>query len=135
MQHPSPTILIVDDEGLIRWSLGQHFTHHGYRVVEAATDCGARLALQDGAGPDLVLLDLRLPDSDGLSLLDHIRRTRPDCRVIVLSAQAAPDTVCAALELGASAVTHKPFELEFVQALVERALAGGAHRSGTRDSA
>jgi len=129
------TILIVDDEALIRWSIAQHLMQHGYRVLEAASGAEARLALTACGGPDLVLLDLKLPDSDGLVLLEHVRRVRRDCRVIVLSAHATRETACEALAGGACSVVHKPFDLQALAALVERTLAGAGPASATRDTA
>ena len=62
------TILVVDDERLIRWSLNERLTRDGFRVVEAADGATAEEALSHG-DVDLVLLDVKLPDTDGLTLL------------------------------------------------------------------
>ena len=78
------TILVVDDEQLIRWSLTERLTAEGYRVVEAETAAGA-LAKHD-EGVDLVLLDYRLPDGDGVSVLKRIKERDPDTLVILLTA-------------------------------------------------
>ena len=68
---PSPTVLVVDDEDLIRWSLVNRLTEEGYRVLEAATAAQAREKRREGV--DLVLLDYQLPDSDGLAVLKEVK--------------------------------------------------------------
>ncbi len=70
---PAEKILIVDDERLVRWSLRQKCEEWGYEVVEAAAgDPGLRLAQHES--PDLILLDVRLPDLNGLQVLEQLRR-------------------------------------------------------------
>jgi two-component system, NtrC family, response regulator AtoC len=116
----APTILVVDDEQLIRWSLTDRLTHEGYRVVEAET---AKAALERHAeGVDLVLLDYKLPDGDGLSVLKKIKETDADTLVVLLTAYSTVDTAVEAMKSGAYHYANKPFNLDEIALLVEKAL-------------
>jgi two-component system response regulator AtoC len=113
-------ILVVDDEQLICWSLTERLSSEGYRVIEAETAAGA-LAKHD-EGVDLVLLDYRLPDGDGLSVLKRIKERDPDTLVILLTAYATIDAAVDAMKHGAYHFANKPFNLDEIALLVEKAL-------------
>jgi DNA-binding NtrC family response regulator len=117
---PKATILVVDDEALIRWSLTERLHAEGYDVVEAETGKAALEKLPDGV--DLVLLDYRLPDTDGVSVLRKIKEFDQDTLVILLTAYASVETAVEAMKLGAYHFANKPFNLDEVAATVERAL-------------
>jgi two-component system response regulator AtoC len=114
------TVLVVDDEQLIRWSVTERLNAEGYRVVEAETAAGA-LARHD-EGVDLVLLDYRLPDGDGLSVLKRIKERDPDTLVILLTAYASVDAAVDAMKHGAYHFANKPFNLDEIALLVAKAL-------------
>jgi DNA-binding NtrC family response regulator len=116
----TPTILVVDDESLIRFALTERLMAEGYRVLEAET-AGAALA-KTGEGVDLVLLDYRLPDGDGLSVLSEIKQRNPDVLVILLTAHTGVDVAVQAMKQGAYHYANKPFNLDEVAILVEKAL-------------
>jgi DNA-binding NtrC family response regulator len=121
-EFPSPVVLVVDDEALIRWALREGLSESGYAVREASSAAEARAALAScGDEPLVVLLDLRLPDATDLSLLAEIRATRPDAPVVMMSAHAGPDDARAAERLGAYRFLGKPFDVTHVVRLVDEA--------------
>ena len=115
-----PTILVVDDKALIRWSLAERLKAEGYEVLEADTGQGSLDRLADGV--DLVLLDGPLRDIDVLALLRRIKALDPDIPVILLTASAGVETVVEAMKLGAHHVASRPVNPDDVAAIVERAL-------------
>ena len=120
---PRHNVLVVDDEALIRWSLAESLTNAGYHVLEAPDRQSAlKFFTKSQDGACVVLLDLRLPDSQDLSLLRHIRAVAPDCRVIVMTAHGTPELMEEALRGGAFRVVDKPFDLDLMIGLVGEAV-------------
>ena len=117
---PNATVLIVDDELLIRWSLASRLKDEGYRTLEAAT--AAEALSQHREGVDLVLLDIGLPDASGLSVLRQIKEDDPDTLVIMLTGDTGVQTAVEAMKAGAAHYANKPFDLDEVVLLVEKAL-------------
>jgi two-component system KDP operon response regulator KdpE len=114
-----PRVLIVDDEVHIRRLLRGTLERAGYRPLEAAT---ARETMDAVAAslPDAVLLDLGLPDRDGLELVPLLRRAGP--AVIVVSAREGTEDKVAALDLGADDYVTKPFDTDELLARLRAAL-------------
>ena len=118
-------VLVVDDESLVRWSLAETLGASGYAVTEARDGASAiRAFASPRGGTDVVLLDLRLPDSGDLRVLAAMRQLSPEVPVIVMTAFGTPDLLNEALRLGAFAVIDKPFDMSAISPLIERALAG-----------
>ena len=122
-EQKSPRILIVDDEPQILRFLGTSLTAHGYTVVEASTgEEGVQKAFDEN--PDLVILDLGLPDIDGTMVLDQIRE-KSSVPVIVLSAREGETDKVGALDLGADDYVTKPFGVGELMARVRTTLRRG----------
>lgn len=117
-------ILVVDDEKLIRWSLQECLQQEGYRV--RAVENG-NLALQSLSEEpvDLVLLDYRLPDTDGIELLNQIRSVQTDLPVVMITAHSSVDHAVAAMKAGANDYLAKPFRNEDIVLRVDRVLETG----------
>ena len=113
------TILIVDDEAAIRRLLHASLTRASYRIVEAGSAREALAAVQIDK-PDVALLDLGLPDRDGLELINLIKAA--GTAVVVVSARDATDQKVTALDLGADDYVTKPFDTEEVLARIRTAL-------------
>ena len=120
MPASPPKVLVVDDEPQIRTLLKATLTRAGYAVVEAANGREA-LNAKSIDKPDLVLLDLGLPDRDGLELVTLLRQ-EPRAALIVISARDQTDQKVAALDLGADDYVTKPFDTEELLARVRASL-------------
>ena len=106
----SATILVVDDEELIRWSLAEHLRGEGYAVVEAEDGQDA-LDKLSATAPDIVLTDLKMPRLDGMGMLRAMRLQGAEVPVIVITAHGAVDSAMEATRLGAKAYVSKPYDL------------------------
>ncbi len=120
MTGDAATILIVEDEPPIRRLLRTTLGAHDYRTIEAASGAEALSGLRHHR-PDLVLLDLGLPDVDGLQLLSQIRKLSP-VPVVVLSSRGDEVAKVTALDTGADDYVTKPFGAEELMARIRAAL-------------
>jgi DNA-binding NtrC family response regulator len=114
-------VLIVDDESLVRWSLRQKVQEWGYQPVEADSGAAALKAVQNDS-PDLVLLDLRLPDISGIEVLHQFRQTGFTAPVIVITADSRDNIRDALMNLGAFQFYEKPVDFDKLEFAVRNAL-------------
>lgn len=115
-------ILIVDDSFYMRTMLKNMLTDAGYEVVGEAANGQQAVELAASTKPDLITLDVILPDNTGLDVLKGIRQNDPDVKVVMCSAVGQEVIVNEALESGASAYIVKPFSEEKVLEIVGGAL-------------
>lgn len=121
-------ILVVEDDGAIREMIAAYLTNAGYATVTAADGFAMQTVLERQA-VDLVLLDLGLPDSDGLELLRQIRR-RSRLGIIIVTSRDAPDERATGLEVGADDYVTKPFFPRELLARVRNVLDRNAEPAG-----
>lgn len=128
MSAAGPRLLVVEDEDATRRSLVAYLTRRDYRVLEAVSAADA-LRCWDANRPDLILLDLGLPDLDGVEVIRRVRRdaTTP---IIILSARGDERDRIAGLEAGADDYLGKPFAVDELNARIRAVL----RRAGGRDS-
>lgn len=116
----SASILVVDDDGPLLSLLTGFFEKRGHTVFAAATGARALTRFEEDR-PDLVLLDLELPDVSGIPVLQRLRQHDEDVVVIMLTGHGDIETAVEAMRSGAENFLTKPFELEHLAAVVERA--------------
>ncbi|MEO5722522.1 MAG: sigma-54 dependent transcriptional regulator [Chthoniobacterales bacterium] len=121
MSAENKKILIVDDERPILLTLEALLGRHGYQPQTAATAAYGFRALNENT-PALVLLDLQLPDGEGLEMLDQIKRDHPETQVIILTAHDSLNNAIESIKRGAYHFISKPYAPEELLSLVEKAL-------------
>ena len=112
--HGTNHILVVDDESDVRELLRKFLTRRGYEVDTASDGMAAIEAIRENP-PDIVLLDIRLPKIDGLSVLRRLRDDADDVAIITMSGIADEDMARQSLELGAADFITKPFNLPYLE--------------------
>jgi len=125
--------MIVDDERLVRWSLRQKCEEWGYSVIEAdAGEPALRLAQRES--PDLVLLDVRLPDLTGIEVLDQLKKNGDVRAVIMITADPQLDDVKASIKLGAFDFVGKPIDFDALREVMESAIEATGGRNGEQQA-
>src|SRR6478736_7304755 len=121
MKTDNRHILIIDDERPVLMTLEALLKRRGYEVDTAPTAAQGLKALKSKS-PNLVLLDLRLPDADGLEMLDRIKNELPEVPVIILTAHDSLHNAIESIKRGAFHFISKPYAPEELLSLVEKAL-------------
>ena len=129
MSQEAQRVLLVEDDKALRATLAMTFKAEDYAVTEAGSVTAARISLAERA-PDLVVLDLGLPDGDGMSFLEELRRQGDLTPVIVLTARAEETMKVRALDSGADAYVTKPFGVPELLARMRSALRHGVQARG-----
>jgi two-component system, OmpR family, KDP operon response regulator KdpE len=131
MNAPPPKVLVIDDEPPIRKLLRMGLSAHGYEILEAPNG-RVSLELLEQKKPDLVILDLGLPDMQGLELLRTIRARNEGVPIVVLSSRGDEASKVQALDLGADDYVTKPFGMDELLARMRAALRHQLQTHGER---
>jgi len=114
-------ILIIDDEERMCWALKRALSHEGFQVVTTTRGLQG-IDLTKETEPSVVILDLKMPDIDGIEVLKGIKKINPNISVIMITAHGTIDTAIEAMKIGATDYIIKPFKLEEIRVLVKQAL-------------
>lgn len=114
-------VLVVEDDEVLRWSIGRHLERHGF-VVDAAGDEAAALESIASRPYDVVVTGLAVGGADGLAIAAHARSLRAEAQVVVITGQSSKDSILKALRQGVADYIEKPFDLDLLLLTVERAL-------------
>jgi len=117
----APRILVIDDEEKMCWALERALTREDYQV-DTATRGLQGIDLANRNEPSLVILDLKMPDMDGIEVLKEIKKINPNIPVIMITAHGTIDTAIEAMKLGATDYIIKPFKLEEIKIQVKKSL-------------
>lgn len=115
-------ILIVDDEASLRTALFRALDRKGYQVITASSRQEAEMISQSDKPLDLALVDLRLPDGDGIELMSHLKKVQKQIQVIILTGFGSIENAVEATQKGAFHFVSKPFNLDEILSLIDRAL-------------
>ena len=118
---PNEKVLIVDDEKLIRWSVRRQLEEWGYTALEAESGTGG-LAQIRAESPDLILLDVRLPDLSGIEVLREIKQNNLSIPVIMITGDPQLDDIKTAIKLGALDFIKKPLDFDELQITIANAI-------------
>lgn len=118
----SNKVLIVDDAAFMRMMIKEILTKNGFTVVGEASDGAQAVEKYKELGPDLVTMDITMPEMDGITALKEIRKTDPNARIIMCSAMGQQAMVIDAIQAGAKDFIVKPFQADRVIEAIKKTL-------------
>jgi DNA-binding NtrC family response regulator len=118
---PEAKILVIDDEKLLRWSIEQNLSKEGYAVLTAEKGLEGLSVFKEEA-PDITLLDIHLPDVSGITVLEGIKELNKQALVVMITAFGDIQTAVKTIKLGAYDFMEKPFNMDKLKILVNKAL-------------
>ncbi len=121
------TVLIADDDKSILWLLERFFSEKGLITLQAEDGLEAE-ALLSGKKPDIAIIDINMPGKDGLQILKEAAEHSPETSFIIMTAESTMDNTVEAMKLGAFDYISKPFDLDELEIIIERALGDRAMR-------
>ena len=114
-------VMVVDDDIFMRMNYKQMLVENGYEVAEAANGIEA-ISVYNDFQPDMVMMDINMPEMDGLAALEEIKKIDPNARVAMITGTGKPDLVVAAYKTGAMDFVLKPLDEERILDTVKKAL-------------
>jgi two-component system chemotaxis response regulator CheY len=120
----APTVLIVDDAALMRKMLGDMLADTDFEVIGEATNGAEAIAKYAALKPDLVLMDIMMPDMSGIDAVKEIVAADSQARIVICSVLGRQDMVMEALRAGARDFVVKPFRADKIREALQRAWAG-----------
>ena len=130
----SRKVLVVDDVAFVRKTLSDLLTQAGYQVVGEATDGTDAVAKYSQLRPDLVTMDVVMPQMSGIEATKKIIKLDKEARVVIISAMGQENLVMEAINVGAKDYVLKPFSAQDVLKTLERAMSGESTRSPIREN-
>lgn len=115
------TLLVIDDENLIRWSIKKEFEKKGFEVLTAHNAAAGLAAFRENE-PDITLLDIKLPDKNGIDVLKEMRKMDREAIVILITSFGGVESAVTAIKEGAYDYIEKPFKFEHMEITINRAL-------------
>ncbi len=127
----SSRILIIEDESSLRTALFRMLDRKGYNVITANRIEEAKIVIQGDTPVDLALIDLNLPDGDGLEFMDTLKAVHPQAEVIILTGHGSIETAVKATQKGAFHFVTKPFNIDELMSVVDKAV---SHKKLTQEN-